>query len=285
MTFSLAAPADLHLHSDRSDGTEPPGEVLRAAHAAGVRTAALTDHDTTAGWGEAAEAARGLGMALLPGAEVSSKHSGASVHVLAYLFDPEGRELRALMDRVRDDRVGRAERMVASLARVLPITWDDVVARRAGDATVGRPHIADALIAAGIVRDREEAFADLLHPASPHYAPHYAPSPLEVVRAVRRAGGVSVIAHPAAGRGQLPDAALAALVAEGLGGLELDHRENTAAGRAHLAAFAAEHDLIVTGSSDYHGVGKPNRPGENTTAPEMVERIVRAASGSAPILP
>jgi len=280
----LIGPSDLHLHSTRSDGTEPPAEVMAQAFAAGVRTAALTDHDTTDGWDEAADAARRLGMTLIPGAELSAKHGGHSVHVLAYLFDPASPTLVDLMSRVRESRTGRAERLVANLSRDYDVTWRDVVEQREADATVGRPHIADALIARGIVASREEAFASLLAPWGPYYVPHDAPTPLDVVRAVRDAGGVTVIAHPA-GRGMLPDAVHRALIEAGLGGFELDHRENTPEGRAVLAELVAEHDLIVTGSSDYHGSGKPNRPGENTTSDAMVARIVAAASGTAPVGP
>ncbi|MGI6877994.1 PHP domain-containing protein [Microbacterium sp. gxy059] len=275
--------ADLHLHSSCSDGTEPPGEVVRAAHRAGVGVIALTDHDTTDGWAEAAAAARETGLTLLPGAEVSAKHAGRSVHVLAYLFDPADKVLLRLMNRVREDRIGRAERLVRNIGRDYPLTWDDVLAQRAGDATIGRPHIADALIARGTVRDREEAFASILHPAGGYYVPHYAPEPEEVVRAIGGAGGVSVIAHPA-GRGMMPDSEIARLVDAGLGGFELAHRENDERGVRHLARVVARRDLIVTGSSDYHGSGKPNRIGENTTAPEMVARIVSAARGSAPVV-
>lgn len=280
----VVGPADLHLHSACSDGTEAPSQVMVAAHEAGMRTVALTDHDTTIGWDEASDAAASLGMTLLPGAEVSAKHRGRSVHVLAYLFDPAAPVLAEMMQRVREDRIGRAERLVGNLARDYDIAWEDVLAQRTGDATVGRPHIADALIAKGIVVSREEAFADMLHPASPYYVAHYAPSPLDAVRAIAAAGGVSVIAHPA-GRGMLPLPVLEELIAAGLGGLEIAHRENTAAGVRVLREIAATHDLIVTGSSDYHGVGKPNRIGENTTTVEMVERIIAGATGSEPVRP
>lgn len=280
----VAGPADLHLHSACSDGTEAPSQVMVAAHEAGMRTVALTDHDTTIGWDEASDAAASLGMTLLPGAEVSAKHRGRSVHVLAYLFDPAAPALAEMMQRVREDRIGRAERLVGNLARDYDIAWEDVLAQRTGDATVGRPHIADALIAKGIVLSREEAFADMLHPASPYYVTHYAPSPLDAVRAIAAAGGVSVIAHPA-GRGMLPLPVLEELIAAGLGGLEIGHRENDAAGVRTLRDVAAAHDLIVTGSSDYHGVGKPNRIGENTTDVAMVERIVAAATGGEPVRP
>lgn len=283
MSLKIAGPADLHLHSDCSDGTEPPAEVVRRARAAELGTIALTDHDTVAGWDEAARAARAAGIVLLPGAEVSAKHRGMSVHVLAYLFDPDHAALSRTMTRVRGDRIGRAERITRNLARDLPVTWEDVLAQCADHATIGRPHIADALVARGIVASREEAFAGPLHPASPYYVSHAAPTPVEVVEEVGRAGGVSIIAHPA-GRGALPDGEIRSLIDAGLGGFELGHRENTPAGTARLQRYVDEHDLIVTGSSDYHGAGKPNRLGENTTDPVMVERIIRAATGSDPVV-
>lgn len=270
------------MHSSCSDGTQRPAEVVADARRAGLGTIALTDHDTTDGWDEAARAARAHGMTLIPGAEVSARHEGRSVHILAYLFDPDAPELAGQLERLRRSRTGRARELVTRLSRDVDVTWDDVRAQRAGDATLGRPHIADALVARGVVASREEAFATLLSPRGPYYVAHEAPTPLEAVRAIVAAGGVAVIAHPA-GRGMLPHSALVELIDAGLAGLELDHRENTEHGRAWLARVAAEHDLITTGSSDYHGAGKPNRLGENTTSDAMVSRILARATGTAPV--
>ena len=277
-------PADLHLHSNHSDGTERPGDVMRAAHDHGIRTAALTDHDRTTGWAEAGTAAAELGMTFLPGMELSAKHEWRSVHVLGYLFDPLDAGLVAETDRIRGDRIGRAERIVRDIARDYDLTWDDVLAQTALGATVGRPHIADALVARGFVVDRAAAFDGILHPRAGYYEPHYAPDPLTAVRLIVAAGGVPVIAHPAtAGRDRMmPLDLIEELIAAGLGGFEIDHRENTEQGKRALHAIAARHDLIVTGSSDYHGAGKPNRPGEHTTDPQMVARIIERATGTAP---
>lgn len=277
-------PADLHLHSVRSDGTELPRDVVYAAADAGMGTIALTDHDTVAGWDEAKHAARERGIALLPGAEFSTKHSWRSVHVLGYLFDPDEPGLAALMSGVRHDRVARARSIVDAIARDYAITWESVLAQREGDATIGRPHIADALVAAGIVPGRDEAFASILHHRGPYYVGHAAPSPHDVVTRIVAAGGVAIIAHPA-GRDMLPRRAIERLVDAGLHGFELGHRENRPDGVALLREIAVARDLIVTGSSDYHGAaGKPNVIGENTTSPEMVERILRAGSGTDPVL-
>ncbi|MEV7620266.1 PHP domain-containing protein [Microbacterium sp. NPDC089321] len=280
-------PSDLHLHSNHSDGTEPPAEVMRQAHAHGIRTAALTDHDRTTGWREAGDAAVALGMTFLPGMEFSAKHEWRSVHVLGYLFDPDDPDLVAETDRIRSDRIGRAERIVRSIGRDYDLHWDDVLAQTTPDATVGRPHIADALVARGIVRDRTEAFDGILHPREGYYEPHYAPDPLTAVRLITRAGGVAVIAHPVtAGRDRMmPLSYIERLIGEGLAGFEIDHRENTQDGKRLLRGIASRHDLVVTGSSDYHGAGKPNRPGENTTADEMVARIIERATGTPPRTP
>ncbi|GAA3927923.1 PHP domain-containing protein [Microbacterium soli] len=283
----IAGPSDLHLHSNHSDGTESPTEVVRQANAHGIRTLALTDHDRTTGWDEAGDAAVALGMTFLPGIELSARHDWRSVHVLGYLFDPDSPELVAETGRIREDRIGRAERIVRSIGRDYDLTWDDVLAQTAPGATVGRPHIADALVARGIVADRTAAFRGILHPRTGYYEPHYAPDPLTAVRLITGAGGVAVIAHPAtSGRERMmPVPYLERLIDEGLGGLEIDHRENTTAGKRMLRDIAARHDLIVTGSSDYHGSGKPNLPGENTTSDEMVTRIIDRATGSEPRRP
>lgn len=283
----FSRPNDLHLHSNHSDGTETPAEVVRQAHAHGVRTLALTDHDRSTGWDEAADAAASLGMTFLPGMELSAKYEWRSVHVLGYLFDPDNEDLRAETDRIRDDRIGRAERIVRNIGRDYDLVWDDVVAQTAGDATVGRPHIADALVARGIVRDRSAAFDGILHPREGYYEPHYAPDPLAAVSLITRAGGVAVIAHPVTtGRDRMmPIPFIERLIDAGLGGFEIDHRENTEHGKKILHELAAKHDLIVTGSSDYHGAGKPNLPGENTTSDVMLARIIERATGTEPRYP
>jgi len=276
-------PADLHLHSQNSDGTEPPAAVMDAAFRHGIRTAALTDHDTTSGWAEASRAASALGMTFVPGMEMSAKHGGRSAHVLAYLIDPGEAALGSMIARVRDSREQRVSTMVERIGRDYDLTWQDVAAETTDGATVGRPHIADALVTRGIVADRTDAFAGILSPRSDYYVSLFAPDPVTAVRLVTGAGGVPIIAHPAGRGGVLPAALLDELIGAGLAGFELGHRENREPGVALLRRLVDRHDLIVTGSSDYHGAGKPNLPGENTTSDEMVQRIVDRATGSAPV--
>ena len=282
-----AGPIDLHTHSSVSDGTETPAELVRAAHVAGLGTVAITDHDSTAGWADASAAARQHGIALLPGMELSTRIEWASVHLLAYLFDPADAALVAETAKIRAGRMHRAQRIVERLAVDYALRWEDVLEQTTSGGTVGRPHIADALVARGFVRSRSEAFETILHWRGGYFQPHYAPDPLAGVRLIRAAGGVPVLAHPATGpHGRVAvESHLAALADAGLFGLEIDHRENTVSGKARLHALARRYGLAVTGSSDYHGEGKPNRLGENSTTPDVLEAILAAGTGSAPVFP
>jgi hypothetical protein len=278
-------PIDLHTHSRVSDGTETPAELVRSAARAGLGTVALTDHDATAGWAEGIAAAIECGITFIPGMELSTRRPRASVHMLGYLFDPADDALSAETARIRSARMTRAKDMVARIGEDYPLTWDDVLAQTRDGATVGRPHIADALVALGFAPDRSAAFAGILHWRAGYYQPHYAPDPLAGVRLIRDAGGVPVLAHPATGGVEriMPEDQLAELVDAGLFGLEIDHRGNTEEGKLRLHALAERFDLEVTGSSDYHGDGKPNRLGENTTNPRVLSDIIAQATGSSPI--
>lgn len=277
---------DLHAHTIESDGTETPAELVRQAAAAGLGAVAITDHDTTAGWAEAAIAARAEGIVLIPGVEFSAQVQHASVHVLGYLLDPLAPAFLDERARIRDERVRRARSMVEAIGADYPIRWDDVEAHAAPGATIGRPHIADALVALGIVDDRSAAFATILHWRGGYYRPHRAPAPIEAVRIIREAGGVPVIAHPAARGGASMDAdALATLAEAGLAGLEVEHRDNPRTDRAWLRQQAARLGLLTTGSSDWHGSGKHNRLGEHTTEPDVLDAIIAQATGSQPVVP
>ncbi|PFG31651.1 PHP domain-containing protein [Paramicrobacterium agarici] len=285
MTRVIAGPADLHAHSAVSDGTQSPRELVEEAARAGLGALALTDHDSVAGWEEASDAARETELTLIPGMEFSTRYGHRSVHLLAYLIDPANRSLVDETARIRESRLTRAERIVENLAADFDITWADVREQARDGATVGRPHIADALVARGIVADRTAAFDSILHPSRGYVFPHYAPDPLTAVALVRAAGGVPVLAHPAtAGRSRmLTEGYIRELVDAGLFGLEIDHRENTAEGKRMLRLYAERYGLVATGSSDYHGAGKPNVLGENTTDPAVVRRIIAEADGWSPV--
>lgn len=280
----MFGPIDLHTHSVVSDGTDTPTQLIRAGVAAGLGTIAITDHDSTAGWSEAFAAAEGTGLTVIPGMELSTNQGPASVHMLAYLFDPLDPQIVAETARIRDGRAHRAERIVEKIARDFDLSWEDVLAESSDGSTLGRPHIADALVRKGHVANRGAAFESILHWQGDYYEKYYAPSPVEGVRMILDAGGVPVLAHPATQGRYRPmgDQVIRRLADEGLFGLEVGHRDNTEAGKARLRVLARRFGLEVTGSSDYHGLGKPNRLAENTTHPEVLERLIARGTGSAP---
>ncbi|MEW2546136.1 PHP domain-containing protein [Streptomyces sp. NPDC047002] len=276
---------DLHTHSSASDGTDTPAELVRNAAARGLDVVALTDHDTTRGHAEAL-AALPAGLTLVTGAELSCRVDGVSMHLLAYLFDPEEPALLAERELVRDDRVPRARTMVRKLQELgVPVTWEQV-ARIAGDASVGRPHVASALVELGVVPTVSDAFTeDWLADGGRAYAQKHETDPFEAVRLVHGAGGVAVFAHPAAAkRGRtVPVETVARLAEAGLDGIEVDHADHDAPARQRLRGLAADLGLLVTGSSDYHGSRKDIALGAHTTDPEVYAEIVRRATGAFPV--
>jgi predicted metal-dependent phosphoesterase TrpH len=291
---------DLHTHSTCSDGSDSPSELIAHASAAGIDVLALTDHDTLQGLDEAMQALPGSGVTLVPGIELSAQviddHPGAvprSVHVLGYLVDPHNENLVSEIERIRSHRHERLRLMVEKLAEDFDVSWDEVLAGMRPGATAGRPHIAQVLIDKGYVGDTSEAFAGPLRAGGKYHVPHYAPRLHTALELISAAGGISVIAHPytddrsgAIDHTRSFDQILAdyaQLVELGLSGLEINHRENTERGKEILADVAAELGLIVTGSSDFHGLKKPNQLGENTTTEAHFERILEGSSGSTPI--
>ncbi|MEW2137840.1 PHP domain-containing protein [Streptomyces sp. NPDC005409] len=276
---------DLHAHSTASDGTDTPAELMRAAALAGLDVVALTDHDTVAGYAEAV-AALPAGLTLVTGAELSCRLDGVGMHMLAYLFDPEEPELHAERELVRDDRTPRAQAMIGKLQALgVDVTWDQV-ARIAGAGSVGRPHIATALVELGVVPTVSDAFTpEWLADGGRAYAEKHELNPFDAIRLVKAAGGVTVFAHPAAvKRGRcVPEAAIAELAAAGLDGIEVDHMDHDADSRARLRGLAADLGLLTTGSSDYHGSRKTCRLGEYTTDPEIYGEITRRATGAFPV--
>ncbi|WP_432015656.1 PHP domain-containing protein [Streptomyces cucumeris] len=276
---------DLHTHSTASDGTDTPAELVRNAAAAGLDVIALTDHDTVGGHQEAIRALP-AGLTLVTGAELSCRLNGVSLHMLAYLFDAAEPEFARERELVRDDRVPRARTMVTKLRELgVPVTWEQV-ARIAGDGAVGRPHVATALVELGVVDSVSDAFTpDWLADGGRAYAEKHELDPFEAIRLVKAAGGVTVFAHPlAVKRGQcVPESAIGELAAAGLDGIEVDHMDHDGPTRARLRGLAAEHGLLTTGSSDYHGSRKSCRLGEYTTDPEIYGEIVRRAAGAFPV--
>jgi 3',5'-nucleoside bisphosphate phosphatase len=272
---------DLHTHTNASDGTDSPTQLIDKAINRGINILALTDHDTTRGWDEAKSALLNhpshTEMKLVLGSEISCQDdNGISIHMLGLLFDPNYQPLFEVLERTRENRHSRMERIIARLNEAgIDITIDEVNAQRQGDATLGRPHLADALVARGHVASRDEAFAALLHNKSKFYINHYSPSPVETIKLIKAAGGVAIIAHPLASqRGRTISMDLfASLIAAGLDGIEVDHRDHSESEKSELLRFAIENELIVTGSSDYHGTGKLNQLAEYTTHPRQWEAL------------
>jgi predicted metal-dependent phosphoesterase TrpH len=281
--------ADLHVHSNASDGTDPPAEVMSRAARAGLDVVALTDHDTVAGHAQARRALPGS-LILVPGMELSCTLDGTSrgqhsMHLLAYLFDPDDPDLAAQTQRIRDDRVLRAQAMVDRLIDLgVPITWADVAAI-AGSAVVGRPHIARAMAASGAIASPDQAFTrDWIADGGRAYVDRYALEPAHAIGLVRAAGGVAVVAHPRADRDLLvTDEQIAGLAAAGLAGVEVFHPDQPEAEQASLLALTRDLGLIATGGSDDHGTLTGHRIGSHTAAPGAYESLIAQATGSQPI--
>ncbi len=270
---------DLHCHTVYSDGTATPEDLVSQAKLAGLQGVAITDHDTTAGWEDFRSASKSSNMPVIFGSEITAEDSGVFVHMLAYQYDPQDSLIVSMFALTRKRRFERTKRMVEKMSHDFPITWDDVLAQaKLGDlTTIGRPHIADALVKAGVFQTRSEAFAGPVSTRGPYYIPTPSPNVREVIDAVKHAGGVVVIAHPAdpqRNRVLLSDAQIISFAAAGLDGLEVYHRGNSKDQRQRLLALAQKCYLLVTGGSDWHGSGKPNRLGEETTNSDVVSEIL-----------
>lgn len=266
---------DLHTHSDASDGTYAPAQLMQQAADRGLDVIGLTDHDTTAGWESAAHSARSCGVNLARGVEFSTGYFGRTLHLLGYLFEPCD-EIENTIRRVRESRRDRAKSIVDYIGQSYDITWDDVCAL-AGQDTIGRPHIADALVAKGYFVDREAAFDDVVGPAGARGFSYYTPDIEDTISMIRRAGGVPILAHPGTTKRRfkpLQEPDLVYLVQCGLLGLEVDHPEHSPHTSDTLRRFVLDHDLIATGSSDYHGKGKKTQLGDHTTSITHWQRIV-----------
>jgi predicted metal-dependent phosphoesterase TrpH len=272
---------DLHTHTNCSDGTDSPRELVNKAIVQGLEVLGISDHDTTSGWKEATESLRGT-LKLALGAEISCLTTdGVSVHMLGLLFDSEHQEMQQVLEETRDGRLPRMRKMIEKMrAEGMDISMEDVEQAMPAGATMGRPHLADALVAKKIVKSRDEAFVDLLHNESRFYVSHAAPTPVDAIALIRRAGGVAVIAHPfASHRGQVLKAEdFSELVSAGLNGIEVDHRDQNPDERGMLRTIARDLGLVITGSSDYHGTGKLNSLAENHTHREQWEKLESQAN-------
>ncbi|WAL64852.1 PHP domain-containing protein [Amycolatopsis cynarae] len=278
---------DLHTHSLVSDGTDTPAELVHTAARAGLDVVALTDHDTTAGWAAATEALP-PGLTLVPGAELScvSEHDGErgiSVHLLAYLFDPDSPAIIEEQRRLRDARRRRLRAIAARMADDgLPVDPEEILGLLPPDSPAGRPHLAQALVRAGLVSTVDQAFAEYLGNGHGYLVPRQDTPVGDAIRMIAAAGGVTVFAHPfARSRGRVVSAdTIAELAEQGLTGLEVDHPNHDERTRAELRGLARELDLVQTGSSDYHGTNKTTPIGAETTDPEAFEALVAKASGA-----
>jgi len=272
---------DLHTHTNFSDGTDSPTQLINKALAAGISVLGLTDHDSISGWQEAITALR-PGISLVPGAEISCQTSDRiSVHILGLLFDSENLELMGTMQATRENRHGRMAKIITRLNEAgIDISMQDVLDQLAEGATLGRPHLADALVKKGVVASRDEAFTQMLHNKSKYYVSHYSPLPEVAIKMIKAAGGVSVIAHPMAShRGRtISLETFGSLIDAGLDGVEVDHRDHSSDEKTQLIELAKQNDLVMTGASDYHGNGKLNQLGEYVTMPEQWERLEARAN-------
>lgn len=272
---------DLHTHTTISDGTDTPAQLINKALASGIKVLALTDHDSIAGWDEARAHLR-PGMDLVLGSEISCQtEDGISVHMLGLLFDSNNKELQDVLAQTRDNRFGRMQRIITRMNDDgIEINMEEVLAQLSEGATLGRPHLADAMVAKGLAKNRDEIFEKWLHNDSPYYVAHYSPTPERAIALIKAAGGVSVIAHPMASlRGRTVSVeSFSSYVEAGLDAIEVFHRDHTGEQRNLLSAIVKDLGVLRTGSSDYHGTGKINELAENTTEPDQWQALEALAN-------
>ena len=279
---------DFHTHSNQSDGLLTPAALIRRAGANGVRCIALTDHDTTAGVAEASRAAAAIGVRLIPGVELSADlPDGGDAHILGYFTSIEQPRLQTQLASYREGRTARGRTMLAKLSALgMPLRWERLL-EIAGEAAIGRPHVAQALVENGHVASVREAFDRYLHTGGPADAAREKLPPSEAIALIRDCGGVAALAHPSF----LPDAesAVAQLAAVGLDGLEVYYKNYTPEEVERYRALADAHGLVPAGGSDYHGIHDDERePGDIPFAEADVERFLApledawASRGGAP---
>jgi 3',5'-nucleoside bisphosphate phosphatase len=273
---------DMHTHSTLSDGTRSISENVALAIERGLEGIAVTDHDTTEGYAEASQAADGTGLEIVPGIELSAEYEGASLHVLGYWVDPGFDDLREELRRLTDTRLRRGEMMVEKLREAGYDISFDRVREIAGGDVIARPHIAQAMVEAGIVSNEKEAFDRYISDDGPAYVPKHALDPIASIDLIRRADGASVLAHPGMWHGDssVPEELIGEMAAAGMAGLEVDHPDHDEQQRAHYRELAVRLDLVPTGSSDCHGDRFGSRLGCDTTDSERVAELRRRAGVS-----
>lgn len=279
--MTVLARIDPHAHTSCSDGTVPPEQIIAAAAKADLDLVGITDHDTVSGWNRAISQvgnylnSRGIPVGLIPGVEISSQARGATVHVLGYLLNPADESFKKHCVLQQEIRLVRAKEIVDILAKDYPISWELVSSIAPAGVPVGRPHIADALVNIKVVPDRSAAFSQILHPRSPYYRKYHAPNSSAVVEMILQAGGVPVLAHPYAGKRQkhVEVDVIGEMVDAGLVALEAYHPEHTQLEVRQVEQVAKQFQILLTGASDWHGAGKPNKLGECVTSPEVWQEI------------
>ena len=297
---------DLHVHTDASDGRDSIETVMRDAKAAGLDVMALTDHDNMVNWEPASVLAHELGLGLIPGMEMTTRtHTRFETdkdgnprkfgsHLLSYLHDPNNAELLKVLEISREGRITRLMAITDLVNSRWPVDWHEVLEHASNAFTLGRPSLADALVKRypDEFPNRGAVFDVVWKDNSGFYVPNRTvPDTIDAIEMIRNAGGVPILAHPMSRASKfrrpgdpLPIREFEGMVEAGLAGFEVYHREIEKVDREALEAFAKKHDLIITGSSDYHGrEGKENRLGENTTSPEMLKRILDQATGYRPV--
>jgi hypothetical protein len=270
---------DLHSHSSFSDGTETPTRNVAMAIDRGLDGLGVTDHDTTAGLQEAASAAEGTDLEIVPGIEFSAEYSGASLHVLAYWIDPQHEGLADELKRLTDTRFRRGEMMIEKLRDLGYDISFDRVRELAGAELIARPHIAQAMVESGIVATEKQAFERFISDDGPAYVPKHALHPMAALALIRDAGGICVLAHPGMwkGAGSVPDELIEQMAAAGMVGLEVDHPDHADDQRARYGALADRLDLVPTGGSDCHGARYGFRLASETTSAERFAELRRRA--------
>jgi len=270
---------DLHTHSTHSDGTNSIAQNVALANERGLAGIGITDHDSTAGFDEAEAAAEGSDLEIIPGIEFSAEYEGASLHVLGYWVDPTNDALREEMRRLQDTRFRRGELMIEKLRQLgYPISFERVREIAGGDL-IARPHIAEAMVEAGIVADEKQAFDEYISDDGPAYVPKHALDPVDALDLIKSASGICVLAHPGMWRGSdsVPDDLIERMAAAGMVGLEVDHPDHDEIHRAKYRAMAERLDLIPTGASDCHGARYEYRMGSDTTPADRYEDLRRRA--------